>query len=82
MSEFPGERQEREEPEAGELAAEYRAMPLRIIEALETERKVALLDCGHRKALLVWLRVGDSVRCRDCYDSQMQKARQMIEGPG
>lgn len=61
-------------------AARYRALPLRSIRALEKRDKIAVLDCGHRKALLVWLREGDSVRCQDCYDDGMRRAEQMITG--
>jgi hypothetical protein len=63
-----------------EQAAEYRAMPLRTIREMEYNGKIAVLDCGHRKALLVWLREGDSVRCRECYETGMEKAAQMIGG--
>lgn len=63
-------------------AARYRALPLRSIERMEQEGNIALLDCGHRKALLVWLRAGDSVRCQECYDDGMRYAEQMLTGDG
>ena len=52
MSEFPSEQEKRD---ISERVAAYKAMPLREIEVLEMEGKVAVLNCGHRKALLVWL---------------------------
>ena len=65
--------------ESSERMAEYRAMPLREIESLENDGKVAVLNCGHRKALLVWLLVGENMRCRDCYEDGMKKAQFLIE---
>ncbi len=69
----------REQREVSERAAEYKAMPLREIELLENDGKVAVLNCGHRKALLVWLLAGENMRCRDCYEDGMKKARSLIE---
>jgi hypothetical protein len=80
MSELPWEKKEREEWEMHEIAAEYRALPLRAILSIDRDGTAALLDCGHRKPLLVRLREGDSVRCRECYDAQMHRAEKMIEG--
>lgn len=70
----------RQEQKNRDLAARYRALPLRSIERMEMDSKIAVLDCGHRKALLVWLREGDSVRCQECYDDGMHRAGQMISG--
>jgi hypothetical protein len=66
-------------PQACEAVAKYRAMPRRSIVSLLTDGRAAILDCGHWKTLLVPLREGDSVRCRDCYDAGMRQARQMIQ---
>ena len=80
MFEFDGQRRETSEQEKEDQAARYRALPLRMIRSLEKDAKVAILDCGHRKALLVWLREGDSVRCQDCYDDGMRSAERLIGG--
>lgn len=88
MSDFQPEKKKREQREQREQwdmsqhAAEYRAMPLRSIAVLELDGRVALLNCGHRKALLVWLLVGENVRCRDCYEEGMKKAQYLVEGSG
>lgn len=83
MSEYPSEKEPqevRELREMTEVAAEYRAMPLRTIRSVEHDGRIARLDCGHRKTLLVWLRDGDSVRCRECFNESMARAERMIEG--
>ena len=71
-----------EDNELGELVAEYRAMPLRTVAALSQDGRVASLECGHRKVLRVWLRIGDCAHCRDCYEFGMKKAEQIVEGIG
>ena len=77
---FEGQNRETSEQQKEDQAAQYRALPLRTIQSWEKEDKVAILDCGHRKTLLVWLREGDTVRCQDCYDDGMRKAEQLIGG--
>ncbi len=79
MSEFPSEEDDRESRGISERAAEYRALPLRAVVALANEGEMAVLDCGHWRALHVSLRVGDTVRCRECYTAGLQVAQRMVE---
>jgi hypothetical protein len=81
-SAFPSPEYDRESREVSERQAELRAMPVRSIVSLQRNDTVATLSCGHRKALLVWLLVGDQMRCRECYKDGMRAARRMVEGHG
>ena len=72
-----------------EFVAKFYAMPFRMILDVETKikasgkvSKIALLDCGHRGVLYVWLDVGESMRCRDCYQGGLRAAERMIERVG
>ncbi|MES2461217.1 MAG: hypothetical protein V4671_11605, partial [Armatimonadota bacterium] len=74
-----GDGGERSQWEAREIVAEFRAMPLRTITAVERDTKRAVLDCGHTRPLLLWLRPGETMPCRPCFAALMQKAQAMIE---
>lgn len=75
-----------------EFVAKFYALPLRTITDVETKArtpgsvaritKIAVLDCGHRGVLYVWLRVGERMRCRDCYEGGLRAAERMIERVG
>ena len=65
---------------ARERLTEFWALPLRSIVSLERNDTIAVLSCGHRKALLTWLIVGEHMRCRECYVVGMLSARQMVDG--
>ncbi|MES2462634.1 MAG: hypothetical protein V4671_18785 [Armatimonadota bacterium] len=74
--------------EAREFVAKFYAMPLRTITEVYTKMpsraasKVAILDCGHVGILHLWLRVGETMRCRDCYEGGLREAQRMIERVG
>jgi hypothetical protein len=74
--------------EAREFVAKLYAMPLRTITEVYTKasgrkpRRMAILDCGHRGVLYLWLRVGETMRCRDCYEGGLREAQRMIERVG
>lgn len=76
-----------------EFVAKLYAMPLRTIIGVETlttqtagkatkTTKTAVLDCGHRGTLYLWLSVGETMRCRNCYVSGLKEAQRMIERVG
>ena len=90
MSDSENETQEAWAAWAGrEFVAKFYAMPLRMILDVETKTrtsgkvsKIAFLDCGHQGMLHVWLRVGERMRCRDCYEGGLRAAERMIERVG
>lgn len=82
--------------QAREFVAKLYAMPLRTITEVYTRvpdrpdgigrtgriTKAALLECGHWGELLIWLRVGQTMRCRHCYEGGLREAQRMIERVG
>jgi hypothetical protein len=44
--------------------------------------KMAILDCGHQSPLWIWLRVGEQIRCPECYQEGLHEAERMIERIG
>jgi CDP-diacylglycerol pyrophosphatase len=84
MSEFDSRKAKREAWQAREFVAKFYAMPLRTITGVYTRNsgKAAILDCGHIGVLYLWLRVGESMRCRDCYEGGLREAERMIERIG
>ena len=90
MSDSGDEKQQAGAAWAGrEFVAKFYAMPLRMILDVETKTrtsgkvsKIAFLDCGHKGVLYVWLRVGEQMRCRACYEGGLRAAERMIERVG
>ncbi len=83
-SEFESFRENRAAWEAREFVAKFYAMPLRTITDVYTRPsgRTAILECGHRGVLYLWLRVGETMRCRECYDGGLREAERMIERIG
>ena len=78
---------------AREFVAKFYAMPLRTITDVSTVKtettgraarvtKTAILDCGHQGVLHLWLPIGETMRCRECYVGGLQAAERMIERIG